>query len=126
MGPPPRREEGSDYSWSLPFYSRVTLLVLILTHSLTSAYYQTDSDSESESLYDWWFTQISSNSVGLMTIFYCLRFKTPPTWRARSPYLYPPKTGCPSYIPRHCVPFSSPLTTHRATMEVFNLLSDKV
>jgi hypothetical protein len=25
-----------------------------------------------------------------MTIIYCLRFETPPTWRARSPYLYPP------------------------------------
>jgi hypothetical protein len=24
-----------------------------------------------------------------------------PTWRARSPYLYPPVTGWPSYIPRH-------------------------
>jgi hypothetical protein len=27
----------------------------------------------------------------LMTIFYCLRIETPPTWRARSPYLYPPR-----------------------------------
>jgi hypothetical protein len=27
---------------------------------------------------------------------YCLRFETPPpTWRARSPYLYPPGTGWP-------------------------------
>jgi hypothetical protein len=25
--------------------------------------------------------------------FYCLRCETPPTWRARSPYLYPPGTG---------------------------------
>jgi hypothetical protein len=31
--------------------------------------------------------------AGLMTIFYCLRLETPPTWRARSPYLYPPGTG---------------------------------
>jgi hypothetical protein len=29
--------------------------------------------------------------------FNCLRFETPPTWRARSPYLYPPGTGWPSY-----------------------------
>jgi hypothetical protein len=29
---------------------------------------------------------------GLMTIFYCLKFETPPTWRARSPFLYPPGT----------------------------------
>jgi hypothetical protein len=33
--------------------------------------------------------------AGLMTIFYCLRFETPPTWRARSPYLYPPGTWFP-------------------------------
>jgi hypothetical protein len=31
--------------------------------------------------------------AGLMTTFYCFRFETPPTWRARSPYLYPPGTG---------------------------------
>jgi hypothetical protein len=51
--------------------------------------------------------------AGLMTIFYCLRFETPPTWRARSPYLYPPGTGWPGYTPRHCVPFSSPPTTRK-------------
>jgi hypothetical protein len=55
-----------------------------------------------------------------MTTFYCLRIKTPPNWIARSPYLYPPGTGWPSYTPRHWVPFSSPPTTHRATLEVFN------
>jgi hypothetical protein len=37
-----------------------------------------------------------------MTTFYCVRFETPPTWRARFPYLYPPGTGCPGYTPRHC------------------------
>jgi hypothetical protein len=55
----------------------------------------------------------------LWPIFYCLRFETPPTWRARSPYLYPPGTGLPSYTPRHWVPFSSPPTSRRATVEVF-------
>jgi hypothetical protein len=29
----------------------------------------------------------------LMTIFYCLRFETPPTWRVRSQYLYTPGKG---------------------------------
>jgi hypothetical protein len=43
--------------------------------------------------------------VGLMTTFYCLRFETPPTWRVRSPYLYPSGTGWSTYIPRHWVPF---------------------
>jgi hypothetical protein len=54
-----------------------------------------------------------------MTIFYCLRFETPPTWRARSPYLYRPKTGWHSYTPRHWVPFSSSPTTRRTTVETF-------
>jgi hypothetical protein len=39
--------------------------------------------------------------TGLMTIFYCLRFETPPTWRVKFPYLYPTGTGWPGYIPRH-------------------------
>jgi hypothetical protein len=47
--------------------------------------------------------------AGLMTKFYCLRFKNPPTWRPRPPYLYPTGTGWPCYTPRHWVPFSSPL-----------------
>jgi hypothetical protein len=45
--------------------------------------------------------------------------ETPPTWRARSPYLYPPETGWPRYTPGHWVPFPSPLTTRRATVVVF-------
>jgi hypothetical protein len=55
-----------------------------------------------------------------MIIFYCLRFENPSTWRARSPYLYPPGTGWPDYTPRHWVPFSSPPTTRSATVEVFD------
>jgi hypothetical protein len=39
--------------------------------------------------------------------------QTSPTWRTRSPYLYPPGTEWPRYIPGHWVPFPSPLTTHR-------------
>jgi hypothetical protein len=31
--------------------------------------------------------------------------ETPPTWRARFPYLYPPGTGWPSYTPGHWIPF---------------------
>jgi hypothetical protein len=51
------------------------------------------------------------SSAGLVTIFYCLRLVTPLTWRARSPYLYPPGTEWPNYTPRQLVPFSSPPTT---------------
>jgi hypothetical protein len=54
-----------------------------------------------------------SSIAGLMTRFYCLKFEAPPTWRARSPYLYPPGTGWPSYTPRHWVPFQPPPTTCR-------------
>jgi hypothetical protein len=39
--------------------------------------------------------------------------RLPPTWRARSPYLYPPGTGRPSYTLGHWVPFLSPLKTRR-------------
>jgi hypothetical protein len=46
-----------------------------------------------------------------ITTFYCLKFDTPLTWTARSPYLYPPGTGRPGYTPRHWVSFSSPHTT---------------
>jgi hypothetical protein len=31
----------------------------------------------------------------LMTIFYCLRFETPPNWRARPQHLYPQEEGGP-------------------------------
>jgi hypothetical protein len=55
----------------------------------------------------------------LMTIFYCLRFETLPTWRTRSPYLYPPRTGW------HWVPFSSPRRTRKATVEVLEPASTR-
>jgi hypothetical protein len=61
-----------------------------------------------------------------MTVFYCLRFETPPTWKAKSPYLYPPGTGWPSYTSRPWVPFSSPFTTRRATVGVFEPASKLV
>jgi hypothetical protein len=31
------------------------------------------------------------SSAGLMIVFVCLRLETPSTWRARSPYSYPPR-----------------------------------
>jgi hypothetical protein len=61
----------------------------------------------------------------LVATFYCLRFEAPPTWRARSPYLYPPGTGWPSYTTRHWVPFSSPPTTRTATVDVFEPASTR-
>jgi hypothetical protein len=58
--------------------------------------------------------------AGLMTKFHCLRFETPPTWRARSLYLYPPRTDWLGYTPKHWASFSSSPTTHRATVELFD------
>jgi hypothetical protein len=43
--------------------------------------------------------------AGLVAIFYGLRFETPLTWRASSPYLYAPGTGRPSYAPGTGCPF---------------------
>jgi hypothetical protein len=50
-----------------------------------------------------------------------------PTWRGKSPYLflYPLGIGWPSYTPRHWVPFSSPPTTRRATVGVFEPASTR-
>jgi hypothetical protein len=90
------------------------------THSFSLTHSCLLSDRLRDRVYNWWFTPISSNPTGLMTTLYCLRFKTAPAWRARSLYLYPPRTGWPKYIPRHWVPFSSTLMTHRAMVEVFN------
>jgi hypothetical protein len=42
----------------------------------------------------------SPSPARLMTTFYCLRFKIPPTWKARSPYLYPTGTRWPSCTPK--------------------------
>jgi hypothetical protein len=62
------------------------------------------------------------SSAELTAIIYCLTWDSL-TRRPRSPYLYPPGTGWPSYTPPpppgHWVPFLSPLTTRRATVEVF-------
>jgi hypothetical protein len=36
----------------------------------------------------------------VMIIFYCLRFETPPTWRTRSVYLYPPRNRVARLYPQ--------------------------
>jgi hypothetical protein len=57
--------------------------------------------------------------------YFTVSFETPPTWTAKSPYSYPPGIGWPSFIPGHWVPFPSPLTTLRATVEVFQPASTR-
>jgi hypothetical protein len=53
------------------------------------------------------------------------QIRDPPTWRVKFSYVYLPGKGWPCYIPRHWVPFSSPPTTRRATMEVFEPASTR-
>jgi hypothetical protein len=43
---------------------------------------------------------LGPQSRGTHDIFYCVEFETPPTWRVRSPYLYPPGTGCCHLYPQ--------------------------
>jgi hypothetical protein len=45
-----------------------------------------------------------------------------PNLESRSPYLYQPGTGWLSYTPGQWVPFSSPFTARRATVEVIRTL----
>jgi hypothetical protein len=45
------------------------------------------------------------NPVGLMTIFYYLRFETPPIWSVKRPYLYTIGRGWLIYTPSHWIPF---------------------
>jgi hypothetical protein len=45
---------------------------------------------------------VSRNSWPYFTVS---DLRLPPTWRARSPYLYPPRRGWPSHNPRHCFLF---------------------
>jgi hypothetical protein len=45
--------------------------------------------------------------------YFTVSFETPPTWRARSPYLYPPGTGWPSYTPGYRVTHTVLLVTSR-------------
>jgi hypothetical protein len=44
-----------------------------------------------------------SRSPTELTAYLTVSSETPPTWRARFPYLYPPGTGWPSYTPGHWV-----------------------
>jgi hypothetical protein len=44
---------------------------------------------------------LSSPSPAELGPYFTVSFETPPTWSARSPYLYPPGTRWPSYTPGH-------------------------
>lgn len=61
----------------------------------------------------------------LLTIFCYLKFKTPPTWRARSPYFYPQLNGWPSAsFPHACSSTAVVLTQSRnSKQEIHGLVS---
>jgi hypothetical protein len=56
----------------------------------------------------------------LMTMFLLFQIRDSPKLDGQDPVFISPGTGWPSYTPRQWVPFSSPLSTHRATVEVFD------
>jgi hypothetical protein len=72
----------------------------------------------------WWHSPAQSfsglNPSVLLTIFHRLWFETPSTLKAMSPYLYPPWSRQPSYIPGHWVPFWLPPTTRRTKIRYSN------
>jgi hypothetical protein len=64
-------------------------------------------------------SMLMSEICGLVSLgcpYFTVSSETPPTWRVRLPYLYPPGTGWSSYTSGHWVPF---MPTLRATVKVF-------
>jgi hypothetical protein len=117
LGAKPLETHGST------FFNRIFAVVVLMLHPLwwedVSVVYNYCWASPAHSI-------SRPSPAGLMTIFYCLRFEIPPTWTIRSPYSYPLLTGWPGYTPRHWVPFSSPPTSRRATLEAFESPSAQV
>jgi hypothetical protein len=100
----------TNFSFSLKFPSDscgFVILLLPLRREAGSVIYCTVASGPCQSSHSW--VEVLQNSRPYFTV----SSKTPPTWRARSPYLYPPGTGWPSYTPGHWVPFLSSLTTRR-------------
>jgi hypothetical protein len=69
---------------------------------------------------------LRSESSGTHDQILLSQIRDSPTCKARSLYLYPPGTGWPSCTLRHRVPFSSPPTTRRATMNIYEPASTRV
>jgi hypothetical protein len=55
----------------------------------------------------------------LKTIYHCFNSWDSPNLEGQVPEFISPRTWWPRYTPGHWVPFPSPLTTRRATVEVF-------
>jgi hypothetical protein len=63
---------------------------------------------------------LGPSPTGLMTTFYFLRLRlSQPGRPGPRIYIYALGTRWSSYTPRHWIPFSPPLTTHKATVGLF-------
>jgi hypothetical protein len=62
---------------------------------------------------------LASAVPGLKTIFYCLNSWDSPNLEGQVPVFISSRNRVAQIYPRHWVPFPSPLTTRRATVEVF-------
>jgi hypothetical protein len=116
------RQASWDSGWIILFSNWTLAVIVLMEHH----FWREDRSVVHNC---WWASPAQALSgpspMGLMTIFYCLRFESLSTWRARSPFLCPPGTGWSNYIPRHWVPFSSSPTTCKAMVEVFDHTSTR-
>jgi hypothetical protein len=86
----------TNFSFSLKFPSDSCVFVILwrpLWREDGSVIYCTIASGPCQSSHSW--VEVQQNSRPYSTV----SSETPPTWRARSPYLYPPGTGWPSYTP---------------------------
>jgi hypothetical protein len=105
----------TNFPFSLKFpldSSRFVILQCPLWREDWSVIYCTIASGPCQSSHSW--VEVPQNSPPYFTV----SSETPPTWRARSLYLYPPWTRWPSYTPRHWVPFSRLLRLTGTTVEV--------
>jgi hypothetical protein len=65
------------------------------------------------------FTIAAGFASAVILVFYCLRFETLPTWRARSPYLYRLGTGGPVMAAGGLRCIASARTAHKTSLPTF-------
>jgi hypothetical protein len=74
-----------EVAWTLA--PAIVLLFIAVTYCIIAS-------GPCQSSHSW--VEVPKNS----RLYFTVSSETPPTWRARSPYLYPPGTGWPNYTPR--------------------------
>jgi hypothetical protein len=135
VGRPLWREDGSKVEVSLQLTVRLYVLVSSTLVGLATRYYFLSECCylKSAVLFLWVasltrgrlcnlrcnhsIVRVTQNPKSYFTVS-SVTTSPPQTWRAWFPYLYSPGKGLSSYTPGHWVPFTSSLTTRRATVEV--------